>query len=208
MPKVTLYNTSGEQVGELELNDDVFGVPVHHQVMHDAVVCHLARRRRGTHATKTRAEVRGGGRRPWRQKGTGRARHGTRRSPIWVGGGIVFGPHPRDYSYKLPKKMRRLAMKSALSSKCEDGDIMVLDSLLLNEPKTREMVNILNNLNINSKALVVTAGADQNVYKSTRNIPGIKSVPAQSLNVYDILAHKTLLITKGAVSAVEEVLTK
>lgn len=208
MPRVALYNMAGEQVGEIDLRDDVFGVPVHRQVLHDAVVCHLARRRRGTHDTKTRGEVRGGGRKPWRQKGTGRARHGSIRSPIWRGGGVVFGPHPRDYGYKLPKKVRRLALKSALSSKVQSGEIKVLDKLTLEKPKTKEMINILKNLDIDDKALVVTAGQDQNVYKSARNIPGVKSLPADSLNVYDVLAFGTLVITRDAVNTVEEVLAR
>jgi len=176
--------------------------------MHDAVVAHLARRGRGTHDTKTRGEVSGSGRKPWRQKGTGRARAGSRRSPLWRGGGVVFGPHPRDYGYKLPKKVRRLALKSALSSKVEAGEIKVLDQLTIDQPKTKEMVQVLKNLDIDNKALVVTAGADQNVYKSARNIPGVKSLPANSLNVYDLLAFGTLVITKDAVNTVEEVLTR
>lgn len=208
MPKVALYNISGDQVGEIELNDSVFGVPVHRSVMHDAVVAYLAGLRRGTHDTKTRAEVSGGGKKPWRQKGTGRARHGSIRSPIWRGGGIVFGPHPRDYSIRLPKKVRRLAIKSALSSKVEEGNILVLDDLKMEQPKTREMARILNNLKIDKKALVVIAGNDENVVKSARNIPGIKPVAANWLNVYDILAHNTLVITRDAVSRVEEVLAQ
>lgn len=208
MPKVALYSMSGEQVGEIDLKDEVFGIPVHRQAMHDAVVAHLARRRRGTHDTKTRGEVSGSGRKPWRQKGTGRARSGSRRSPIWTGGGVVFGPHPRDYGYKLPKKVRRLALKSALSSKVEAGEIKVLDQLNIDRPKTKEMVNVLKNLTVDNKALVVTAGTDQNVYKSARNIPGVKSLPAGSLNVYDLLAFDTLVITRDAVNTVEEVLTR
>jgi large subunit ribosomal protein L4 len=199
---------SGEQVGEVDLKEEVFGVPVHRQAMHDAVVAHLARRRRGTHDTKTRAEVTGSGRKPWRQKGTGRARAGSRKSPIWKGGGVVFGPHPRDYGYKLPKKVRRLALKSALSSKVETGEIKVLDSLTMDQPKTKEMAEVLRKLAVDNKALIVTAGTDQNVYKSARNIPGVKSLPAGSLNVYDLLSFGTLVITKDAVSTVEEVLTQ
>lgn len=208
MPKVALYSMSGEQIGEMDLKDEVFGVPVHRQAMHDAVVAHLARRRRGTHDTKTRAEVSGSGRKPWRQKGTGRARAGTRRSPIWTGGGVAFGPHPRDYGYKLPKKVRKLAIRSALSSKVETGDIKVLENLNMEQPKTKEMIQVLKNLAVDNKALVVTADTDQNVYKSARNIPGVKSLAAGSLNVYDLLAFGTLVITKDAVSTVEEVLTK
>jgi len=208
MPKVALYNTNGEQVGDIELNDSVFGVAVNQAVLHDAVVAYQANQRQGTHDTKTRAEVSGGGRKPWRQKGTGRARHGSTRSPIWRGGGIVFGPHPRDYSIKLPKKVRRLAMRSALSSKVESGNILVLDSLSLDQPKTKDMVRILENLKVANKALVVIAGKDSNVVKSARNIPGVKSTAAGLLNVYDLLAHQTLVITRDAVSRVEEVLAK
>ena len=208
MPKVAIYNTNGEQVGEIDLNDSVFGIPVHESVLHDAVVAYLANQRQGTHDTKTRAEVRGGGRKPWRQKGTGRARHGSRSSPIWRGGGAVFGPHPRDYSIKLPKKVRRLAMKSALSSKVENGDIVVLDDLRLEQPKTRDMVRILENLKVDKKALVVTAAQDENVIKSTRNIVGVKPTTAGFLNVYDLMAHQTLVITRDAVSRMEEVLVR
>lgn len=205
MPKVAVYNTRGEQVGEIELKDEVFGQPVNEAVMHEVVVMQLANRRRGTHDTLVRGEVRGGGRKPWRQKGTGRARHGSIRSPIWRGGGTVFGPHPRDYGYSVPKKVRRLALKSALSAKVNEGRIVVLDDLTIPAPKTREMVEILNNLKAD-KALVVTAGADINVEKSARNIPGVKSLAAAHLNVYDILDHPTLVITRDAVAKVEEAL--
>ncbi len=208
MPRVALYNTSGEQVGEIELSDSVFGVPVHQTVLHDAVVAYLANQRQGTHDTKTRGEIRGGGRKPWRQKGTGRARHGSSRSPIWRGGGTVFGPHPRDYSIRLPRKVKRLAMKSALSAKVESGSIVVLEDLRLDRPKTKEMVRILENLKVGRKALVVTAGRDENVIKSARNIEGIKPTSAGFLNVYDLMAHQTLVITKDAVSRVEEVLAR
>ncbi|MBE3587507.1 MAG: 50S ribosomal protein L4 [Thermoanaerobacteraceae bacterium] len=208
MPTVALYNTNGEQVGEIQLNDQVFGVPVHRSVLHDAVVHYLAGRRLGTHGTKTRGEVRGGGRKPWRQKGTGRARHGSIRSPIWRKGGTVFGPHPRDYSYRLPRKVRRLALKSALSAKVEDGKILVLDQLQLPQPRTKDMVRILANLKVDDKALVVTADREETVFKSARNIPGVKPLPADGLNVYDLLAHNTLVITRDAVTRVEEVLTR
>jgi large subunit ribosomal protein L4 len=208
MPRVALYNTEGEQVGEIDLNESVFGVPVHQAVLHDAVVAYLANQRQGTHDTKTRAEVRGGGRKPWRQKGTGRARHGSRRSPIWRGGGTVFGPHPRDYAVRLPRKVRRLAMKSALSSKVESGNIVVLDDLKLEQPKTKDMVRILEKLKVEPKALVVTASQDENVIKSARNIAGVKPTTAGFLNVYDLMAHETLVITKDAVSRVEEVLAR
>lgn len=206
MPKVALYNVSGKQVGDIDLKDDIFGAEINEAILHDVVVMQLANRRQGTADTKTRAEVSGGGKKPWRQKGTGRARHGSTRSPIWRTGGIVFGPHPRSYNYTMPKKVRRLAMKSALSSKVQKGNIIVLDELSLQQPKTKEMVEILNNLNIDRKALVVTAGVDANVIKSARNIPGVTPTFASGLNVYDILNHDKLVITKDAVSKVEEVL--
>lgn len=205
MPKVALYNMNGDQVGEIELSDNIFGIPVHQQALHDAVTMHLAGKRRGTHDTKTRSQVRGGGRKPWRQKGTGRARHGSIRSPIWRGGGIVFGPHPRDYSFRVPKKVRRLAMKSALSSKVDGGSLVVLDELKFDLPKTKDMIKVLENLKVNNKALVVTAEKEEAVIKSARNIPGVKPVSVPGLNVYDLLAHNTLLITKDAVARVEEV---
>lgn len=204
MPTVALYNISGEQVGELTLKDEIFGVEVHESVLHDAVVMQLAGRRLGTHDTKTRSEVSGGGRKPWRQKGTGRSRHGTIRSPIWRGGGIVFGPHPRDYGYSLPKKVRRLALKSALSVKVNEGDILVLDELKLEQPKTKDMARILNNLNVDD-ALLVVAEKNESVEKSARNIPNIKPLTATGLNVYDILAYDKLVMTKDAVAKVEEV---
>ncbi|MFZ5897679.1 MAG: 50S ribosomal protein L4 [Bacillota bacterium] len=206
MPKVAVVNTNGERVGEIELSEDVFGQPVNEAVLHEVVVMHLANRRRGTHDTKTRAEVRGGGRKPWRQKGTGRARHGSIRSPIWRGGGIVFGPHPRDYSYSVPKKVKRMALKSALSAKVKEGKLIVLDALTLAEPKTKEMVNVIDNLKVNNGALFVTAERDLNVEKSTRNIPGFKSLEARQLNVYDLLDHDNLVLTRDAVTRVEEVL--
>ncbi|ABO48765.1 LSU ribosomal protein L4P [Desulforamulus reducens MI-1] len=205
MPKVALYNINGEQVGEVELKDEVFGIEPHEHVMHEAVNMQLANQRQGTHDTKTRAEVRGGGRKPWRQKGTGRARAGSSRSPIWRKGGIVFGPHPRDYAISLPKKVRRLALKSALSSKVLDQNIIVLDSLTMDAPKTKDMVRILGNLKAD-KALVVTATRDLNVEKSARNIEGVKPLKADGVNVYDLLKYTKLVITKDAVAKIEEVL--
>ncbi len=204
MPTVILYNTSGEQVGDLTLKDEIFGVEVNESVLNDVVVMQLANRRQGTHDTKTRSEVRGGGRKPWRQKGTGRARHGTIRSPIWRGGGIIFGPHPRDYSYSMPRKVKRLALKSALSSKVNTGDIVVLDELKLERIKTGDMTKILNNLKVDD-ALLVTSENDATVEKSARNLPNIKSLSASGINVYDILAYDKLVITKDAVAKVEEV---
>lgn len=202
MPQVALYNVNGEQVGEVELNQDVFG-PINKFVLHDAVVKHLAGRRRGTHDTRTRAEVRGGGRKPWRQKGTGRARHGSIRSPIWRGGGIVFGPHPRDYSYTLPKKVRRLALRSALSAKLAGGKLVVLDELKLAAPRTKEMRRIMANLGIAGPVLLVTAARDENTFKSARNLPGVKTVTVEGLTTYDLLAYDTLLITKDALAELE-----
>ncbi|NPV44208.1 MAG: 50S ribosomal protein L4 [Firmicutes bacterium] len=205
MPKVALYNVKGEEVGEVELKDSIFNVPVRSDILHQVVTMQLANKRQGTASTKTRAEVRGGGRKPWRQKGTGRARHGSIRSPIWTGGGIVFGPKPRSYNYTLPKKVKRLAMKCALSSKVADNDVLILDQLELEMPKTKEMVNILNNLKIDKKALIVTLDKDENVEKSTRNIPGVKATMVGNLNVYDILKHDKLVLTKEALERVEEV---
>ena len=208
MPKVAVYNINGGQVGEIELNDAVWGIEPNKYVLHQAVVMQLASRRLGTHATKTRGMVRGGGRKPWRQKGTGRARHGSIRSPIWRGGGTVFGPHPRKYGFSLPKKVRRLAMKSALSSRVKSNDILVLDSLNISVPKTKEMVKILSNLNVDKKALVVTAEYNENVFKSARNIPYVTQLKADKLNVYDVLNHQKLIITKDAVAKIEEVLAE
>jgi large subunit ribosomal protein L4 len=205
MPKVALYNVSGQQIGDIELSDSVFGVDVNQHVLYEAVKNHLANRRQGTQSAKTRSEVRGGGRKPWRQKGTGRARQGSIRSPQWTGGGVVFAPKPRDYSYRLPKKVRRIAMKSALSSKVLNNEIIVLDELKMNEPKTKDMASILKNLNSKKKALIVLDQKDENVVKSTRNIPGIETTLVNTLNVYDILNYDSFIITKEAVRKVEEV---
>lgn len=206
MPKVTVFNVSGAQVGELELADSVFGIQPHAHVMHSAVVLQQAAERQGTHKTKGRSEVRGGGRKPWKQKGTGRARQGSIRSPQWVGGGVVFGPTPRSYGFKLPKKVRRLAIKSALSSKVIAENIIVLDQLAFAAPKTKEFANILNNLKVERKALVVTANYEDNVALSARNIPGVKFVAADGINVRDVLVYDKLIITKEAVEKVQEVL--
>ncbi|MBX6394559.1 MAG: 50S ribosomal protein L4 [Alicyclobacillaceae bacterium] len=208
MPKVAVYNTAGEQVGEIELSEQVFGVRVKPAVLHQAVVAQLANARQGTHATKTRARVRGGGRKPWRQKGTGRARQGSIRAPQWVGGGTVFGPQPRDYSIRLPKKVRRLAIRGALSSKVNEGTLIVLEDLQLEAPKTKEMVRILSNLRVPGKALVVGEGVNQTVYLSARNIPGVKYLPATDINVVDLLHHDHLVVTKNAVTRIEEVFAK
>jgi len=206
MPKVALYNMEGKQVGEIELNDDVFGIEPNEAVVHEAVVMQLASLRRGTHSALTRAEVRGGGKKPWKQKGTGRARAGTIRSPLWRKGGIIFGPKPRDYSYSIPRKKRRLAVKSILSAKVNGGNLIVLDDLNFGQPKTKEMVQVLTNLNVDKKALVVTADTTGFVQESARNIPGIKPLAADGINVYDLLNHDKLIITKAAIAKVEEVL--
>lgn len=206
MPKVAVFNQAGSQVGDIELSDSIFGIEPNESVLHDAVVMQQASLRQGTHKTKGRSEVRGGGRKPWRQKGTGRARQGSIRSPQWVGGGVVFGPTPRSYSYKLPKKVRRLAIKSALSSKLKAAEIVVLDNLQLDAPKTKDMANVLNGLSVDSKALVVTADYNETVALSTRNLPGVTFVTAEGVNVLDVLKHDKLVITKDAVAKVEEVL--
>ncbi len=206
MPKVALFNQNGTQVGDIELSEAVFGIEPNQNVLHDAVVMQQASLRQGTHDVKGRSEVRGGGRKPWRQKGTGRARQGSIRSPQWVGGGVVFGPTPRSYSYKLPKKVRRLAIKSALASKVQAAEIVVLDGLSLETPKTKDMVAILNNLSVDRKALVVTGDYNDNVALSARNIPGVTFVTAEGINVLDVLKHDKLVITKDAVQKVEEVL--
>ncbi|HHV17090.1 MAG TPA: 50S ribosomal protein L4 [Gelria sp.] len=205
MPKVALYDMNGAQIGELELNDNVFGIKPNKSVMYDFVKMQLANKRVGSASTKTRAEVRGGGRKPWRQKGTGRARVGSTRNPIWTGGGVAFGPKSRDYSYRLPRKVRRLAIKSALSSKVLEDNIIVVDELNFDEPKTKQMVATLQALNSGKKTLVVTADGNFNVTKSARNIPGVKPLRVDLINVYDLLNHDTLLITRDAVNRVEEV---
>ncbi|MVP02256.1 MULTISPECIES: 50S ribosomal protein L4 [Paenibacillus] len=208
MPKVALYNVSGSQVGEVELSDAVFGIEPHVHALHEAVLLQQASVRQGTHKVKGRSEVRGGGRKPWKQKGTGRARQGSIRAPQWKGGGVVFGPTPRSYGYKLPKKVRRLAIKSALSSKVIENDIIVLDQLQMNAPKTKEFVAILKNLNVDRKALVVAASYEDSVALSARNIPGVKFVVADGINVLDVMVHDKLIITKDAVQKVEEVLAQ
>lgn len=205
MPKLMVLDMSGKQVGDIELSENVFGITPNEAVLHEAVVMQQASLRRGTHATKNRAAVSGGGKKPWRQKGTGRARHGSIRSPLWVGGGTVFGPQPRSYAYKLPKKVRRLAIKSALSSKVNDSELIVLDELKMEQPKTREMVQVLKNLGVDRKALIVADQVEENAELSARNIPGVKVIPAEGLNVLDVLYHDKLILTRGAVNRIEEV---
>ena len=204
MANVAVYNMNGEEVGSIELNDSIFAVEANEHVMHLAVVQYLANQRQGTQSAKTRAEVRGGGRKPWRQKGTGRARQGSIRSPQWKGGGVVFAPKPRDYSFKLNRKMKRLALQSALSTKVTEGKIIVVDELSLPEVKTKEMVKVLGNLKC-EKALVVMNGSNKNVMLSTRNIPNIKTASVNTINVYDLLKYNTLVVTKEAVEKIEEV---
>ncbi|HSH36140.1 50S ribosomal protein L4 [Schnuerera sp.] len=205
MPKVNVYNILGEQVGEIELKEDIFGVEVNQHVLYEVVKNQLANKRQGTQSVKTRAEVRGGGRKPWRQKGTGRARQGSIRAPHWVGGGVAFAPKPRDYSYKVPKKVKRLAMKSALSSKVLNDELVVLEELNLEEPKTKEMIKILGNIKAGKKALIVMDEKNINVIKAARNIPNVETTFVNTLNVYDILNYDSFIITKDAVRKVEEV---
>ena len=204
MADVKVYNMSGAEVGTMSLNDDIFGIDVNEHAMHLAVVQYLANQRQGTQSAKTRAEVRGGGRKPWRQKGTGRARQGSIRSPQWTGGGVVFAPKPRDYSFKLNKKFKRLALKSALTTKAAEAKIIVLDELTLTEVKTKEMAKVLANINAD-KALVVMDGSNTNVILSARNIPDVKTAAVNTINVYDILKYNTLVLTKDAVAKIEEV---
>ena len=204
MANVAVVNMNGENVGTIELNDAIFGIEANEHVMHLAVVQYLANQRQGTQSAKTRAEVRGGGRKPWRQKGTGRARQGSTRSPQWTGGGVVFAPKPRNYSFKLNKKVKRLALQSALSTKVAENKIIVLDELNLNEIKTKEMAKVLNNIKC-GKALIVMDGSNKNVMLSARNIPEVKTASVNTINVYDLLKYNTLVVTKEAVAKIEEV---
>ncbi|HBR02677.1 MAG TPA: 50S ribosomal protein L4 [Ruminiclostridium sp.] len=205
MPKVDVYNIKGQKVGDISLNDDIFAVEVNKVAMHSAVVNILANARQGTQSTKTKSEVRGGGKKPWRQKGTGRARQGSIRSAQWVGGGIVLGPKPRSYSYALPKKVRRLALKSALTSKALENNIIVLDDLKLEAIRTKEMANVLNNLNVDTSALIVLPEINRNVVLSARNIENVKTATFGDINTYDILKYNKFIVTKGAVAKIEEV---
>ncbi|MFC4389221.1 50S ribosomal protein L4 [Gracilibacillus marinus] len=206
MPKVALFNQSGSQVGDVEISDAVFGIEPNEHVLHDAVLMQRASLRQGTHAVKNRSEVRGGGRKPWRQKGTGRARQGSIRSPQWVGGGTVFGPTPRSYSYKLPKKVRRLALKSAFSSKVKEDSLVVLEGIAFDAPKTKEVVSMLASLNVDTKALIVTADTDTVLAKSANNLPNVKVLTVSQVNVLDLLTHDKLIITKEAAEKAGEVL--
>lgn len=206
MSKVTLYNQSGSSIGEVALNEAIFGIEPNEAVIFDAVIMQRASLRQGTHAVKNRSAVRGGGRKPWRQKGTGRARQGSTRSPQWVGGGVVFGPTPRSYSYKLPKKVRRLALQSVLSQKVAEDKFLVVDALNFAAPQTKEFKQVLNNLNVDSKVLLVLEGDNANAYLSARNLPNVKVIDDNNVNVLDVVNYDKVIITQAALSTVEEAL--
>lgn len=205
MPTVGLFNKEGQRVGDIELADSVFNVEVNPYAMHQVVVALQNNKRQGTQSAKTRAEVSGGGIKPWRQKGTGRARQGSIRAPQWIHGGMVFAVKPRDYRTSVPKSMRKTAMKSALTSKVNENEIIVLENLAMEAPKTKEIVKMLEALKADKKTLIVTAESDENVYKSARNIEGVAVIPVNNINVYDLLKYTNLVITKDAVSKIEEV---
>jgi large subunit ribosomal protein L4 len=204
--RVSVRNMAGETVDEVELRDDIFGLKPHEAVMHQAVLRQLANARQGTAATKTRSQVSGGGRKPWRQKGTGRARQGSIRAPQWKGGGIVFGPHPRSYRLRMPRKMRRLALKSALSVKAAEHSIVLVDDLTIEDPRTEDMLTVLDNLEIESSALILLSERDLNVEKSARNIPDVKTLRASCLNVIDILDYDTLVLPVRSIAVIERIL--
>jgi large subunit ribosomal protein L4 len=204
MLTLDLFNKEAKKVGDITLNENIFGVDISTDAMHQVVVAQLANKRQGTQSAKTRAEVRGGGIKPWRQKGTGRARQGSIRAPQWIHGGIVFAPKPRDYRMSVPKSMRRVAFKSALSCKVAENEMIVIDSLEFDSPKTKEMLDILKAFDA-KKTLIVVEKSDENIYKSGRNIPGVQVTPVNNLNVYDILKYEKFIITKDAVSKIEEV---
>ena len=204
MANLSVFNMEGNEVGTMELNDAIFGAKVNEHLVHLAVVSQLANKRQGTQKAKTRSEVSGGGRKPWRQKGTGHARQGSTRAPQWTGGGMVFAPVPRDYSFKMNKKEKRAALKSALTSRVQANKLIVLDQLTMDAPKTKAMQNVLNSLNVN-KALVVTKENDANVVLSARNIPDVKTALVNTINVYDVMKYNTVVLTKDAVAAIEEV---
>ena len=205
MSQITVFDMAGNKVGDTELNDAVFGIAPNKNLMHAMVVCYLANQRQGTQSTLTRTEVSGGGRKPWRQKGTGHARQGSIRAPQWVHGGIALGPKPRDYSYSLNKKERRLGMKSALSVKVADENMVVVDNIAMDEFKTKAMIEMLKALNVEGKALIVTAEADAKVIKSANNIPGVKTATVNTLCVYDILNYDKFIVSSDAVKKIEEV---
>ena len=204
MPNVALYDIKGQNIGDIALSENVFGQPVNTAVMHEVVVAHLANCRQGTQSAKTRSEVSGGGKKPWRQKGTGRARQGSTRSPQWRHGGVVFAPKPRDYTIRVNKKVKRLAMKSALSSKVEENEVIVFDALNIEAPKTKEMVKVLKAVDVN-KALIVLADKDEAVERASANIQGVKTTLVSTLNVYEILKYEKLILTKASVEKIEEV---
>lgn len=205
MLKHDIINVSGQKVGEIELNDNVFAAEVNEAVLHEVVKNYLANQRQGTHAAKTRAEVRGGGKKPFRQKGTGNARQGTISAPHFVGGGVAFAKKPRDFSYRLNKKVKRLALKSALTAKVNNNELIVIDELSMDAPRTKDMINILTNVNAAKKALIVTADKNENVIRSANNIKGVATAEALGVNVYQILHHDTCILTKEAVQKIEEV---
>ncbi|NLP26225.1 MAG: 50S ribosomal protein L4 [Clostridiales bacterium] len=205
MSKIAVFDMNGKQISETEISDDVFGITPNKALMHAMVVNYLANQRQGTQSTLTRTEVRGGGRKPWRQKGTGHARQGSTRAPQWYHGGVALGPKPRDYRYSLNKKARRLAMKSALSTKFQNDNIIVLDMLKMDDFKTKTIVNMLSSLNVDGKALIVMPEADKKVIKSAANIPGVKTSVVNTLNVYDILNYDKFIVVKSAIGKIEEV---
>ena len=205
MAKITMLNMAGAEAGEIMLNDDIFGIEPNENAVHTVVVNHLANRRQGTQSAKTRSEVRGGGRKPFRQKGTGRHRQGSTTDPTQVGGGVVFAPKPRSYRYTVPKKVRRLAMLSALSSKALEKELIVIDDLKFEQPKTKEMIKVLENVNAGRKALIIMDAKDENVVKSASNIQGVRTALVGTMNVYEIINHNSLILTKSAVEKIEEV---
>lgn len=205
MPKIQMVNMQGEPVGDIDLKEEIFDIEVNEHAVYLVVKNILANKRQGTKSAKTRAEVRGGGRKPWRQKGTGRARQGSIRSPQFKGGGVVFAPKPRDYSYTTPKKVRRLALKSVLTSKLKDNEIIVVDEIKMNEPKTKAFNEFLKAVKADKKALIVTDGKDENVVRSARNIAGVHTSMAQNINVYDLLKYNSLVLSKDALNVVQEV---
>ena len=205
MAKVTMLNMAGAEAGTIELKDEIFGIEPNENAVHAVVVNYLANQRQGTQSAKTRGEVRGGGRKPFRQKGTGRHRQGSTTDPSQVGGGIAFAPKPRDYSYKVPKKLKRLALKSALSAKVLDKEIIVLDELKFDAPKTKEMIKVLENVKAARKALIITAEKDENVVRSAANIPGVETAQVGTMNVYEIVNHTSFIVTKEAIEKIEEV---
>ena len=205
MPKIDVYNIEGKKVNDVELKEDIFGIIPNEELVHSVIVNYLANQRQGTQSTKTRAEVSGGGRKPWRQKGTGRARQGSIRAPHWVGGGVALGPKPRSYNYTVNKKEKRLAIKSMLSSKVLENELVVVENLPLKEIKTKEMARILNNLKVEGKAVILLPEKDEVVQKSARNIEGVKTLQVGTINVYDLLKHKNLVVTEDTVKKLEEV---